>query len=165
MDRPRPRPRSCVLDRPPRQGGCGLSSERPNRRGGHPTTNVLLTGGRLEGRLGVVASYLLVANETAESPELLHAATEIHARDIAAEFVIVVPATPLNLLQQFEGTAKSPRGLAAQRAQSTRRHLESLGIRVRSTRIGNWDPYVAIEEELVNNKYTAMVFPTLPPGV
>src|SRR2546428_8849286 len=101
-------------------------------------------------RLGEVASYLLVANETAESQELLHTVSEIHAEDPGAEFVIVVPATPLNLLQQFEGTAKSARGLAAQRAQSTRQKLESLGIRIRSTRVGNWDPYVAIEEELLH---------------
>jgi hypothetical protein len=128
-------------------------------------SNLLLTGAPWESRLGVVASYLLVANETAESPELHHAVAEIHTHDSNAEFVIVIPATPLNLLQQFEGTVKSARGLAAQRAQSTRRYLESLGIRVRSTRIGNWDPYLAIEEELANDKYEAIVLSTLPPGV
>jgi len=96
---------------------------------------------------------------------MLHAVAEISAHDPEAEFVIVIPATPLNLLQQFEGTAKSARGLAARRAQSTRRHLESLGIRVRSTRIGNWDPYAAIEEELLNENYQAIVVSTLPPGV
>ncbi len=111
-----------------------------------------------------MASYLLVANETAESQEMLHAIDEINHDDPGAEFVIVIPATPLNLLQQFEGTAKSARALAALRAQSTRRHLENLGIRVRSTRIGNWDPFVAIEEELVNDKYEAIVLSTLPPG-
>jgi hypothetical protein len=112
-----------------------------------------------------MASYLLIANETAESPEMVHAVAGIKADDPDAEFVIVIPATPLNLLQQFEDTAKSARGLAAQRAQSTRRHLESLGIRVRSTRIGNWDPYVAIEEELLNDNYEAIVLSTLPPGL
>jgi nucleotide-binding universal stress UspA family protein len=112
-----------------------------------------------------VARYLLVANETAESQEMLRAVAEINDADPNAEFVIVIPATPLNLLQQFEGTAKSARWLAAQRAQSTRRHLESLGIRVQSTRIGSWDPYTAIEEELVNEKYEAIVLSTLPPGV
>jgi hypothetical protein len=96
---------------------------------------------------------------------MLHAVVEINAHHPDAEFVIVIPATPLNLLQQFEGTAKSARALAAKRAQSTRRHLESLGIRVRSTRIGNWDPYAAIEEELLNKKYEAIVLSTLPPGV
>ena len=79
--------------------------------------------------------------------------------------MIVVPATPLNLLQQFEGTAKSARWLAAQRAQSTRQKLESLGIRVRSTRIGNWDPYLAIEDELLHEEYEAIVVSTLPPGL
>lgn len=112
-----------------------------------------------------MSSYLLVANETAESSELLRAVTEINGDDPDAEFVIVIPATPLNLLQQFEGAAKSARGLAAQRAQSTRKRLESLGIRVRSTRIGNWDPYTAIEEEVGNGEYEAIVLSTLPPGV
>jgi len=112
-----------------------------------------------------VASYLLVANETAESQELLDAVSLIHAQDPGAEFVIVVPATPLNFLQQFEGTAKSARGLAAQRAQSTRQKLESFGIRIRSTRVANWDPYIAIEEELANEKYEAIVVSTLPPGL
>ena len=112
-----------------------------------------------------MASYLLVANETAQSKELLDAVAEINAHDTDAEFVIVIPATPLNLLQQFEGKVKTARGLAAQRAQSTRRHLESLGIRVRSTRIGSWDPYVAIEEELATAKYEAIVLSTLPPGI
>ncbi|TAN32040.1 hypothetical protein EPN29_09935 [bacterium] len=115
--------------------------------------------------MGAVAGYLVVANETAESPELLSAVAEIHARDPRAEFLIVVPATPLNLLQQFEGTAKSARALAAQRAQSMRRHLEDRGIRVRSTRIGSWDPYVAIEAELAAEEYEAVVLSTLPPGV
>ncbi len=112
-----------------------------------------------------MASYLLVANETAESPEMLHAVAEINTHDSVAEFVIVIPATPLNLLQQFEGTAKSARGLAAQRAQSTRLHLESLGVRVRSTRIGSWDPYEAIEDALMADTYEAIVLSTLPPGV
>ena len=112
-----------------------------------------------------MASYLLVANETAESQELLDAVSLIHAQDPGAEFVIVVPATPLNFLQQFEGTAKSARGLAAQRAQSTRQKLESFGIRIRSTRVANWDPYIAIEEELANEKYEAIVVSTLPPGL
>ena len=112
-----------------------------------------------------MASYLLVANETAESEALLHAVSKIHTRDPDAAFVIVVPATPLNLLQQFEGTAKSARWLAAQRAQSTRQKLESLGIRVRSTRVGNWDPYLAIEDELLHEEYEAIVVSTLPPGL
>jgi hypothetical protein len=112
-----------------------------------------------------VSRYLLVANETAESQEMLHVVSEINADDPDAEFEILIPATPLNLLQQFEGTAKSARGLAARRAQSTRLHLESLGILVRSTRVGNWDPYAAIEEEFENEKYEAIVLSTLPPGV
>ena len=112
-----------------------------------------------------MSSYLLVANETAESQELVHAISEILGQDPGAEFAIVVPATPLNLLQQFEGTAKSARGLAAQRAQSIRQRLQSLGIRVQSTRVGNWDPYVAIEDELLHEEYDAIVVSTLPPGL
>lgn len=112
-----------------------------------------------------MADYLVVANETADSPELLHAISGINAQDPGAVFVIVVPVTPLKLLQQFEGTAQSARALAAERAQSTRQKLESLGIRVRSTRLGNWDPYVAIEDELLLAEYEAIVVSTLPPGL
>ena len=36
---------------------------------------------------------------------------------------------------------------------------------MRSTRVGNWDPYMAIEQELANEKYEAIVLSTLPPGV
>jgi len=96
---------------------------------------------------------------------MVHAVAGINAHDPDAEFVIVIPATPFNLLQQFEGTAKSARALAAERAQSTRRHLQSQGIRVRSTRIGNWDPFVAIEQELMSDTFEAVVLSTLPPGV
>ena len=112
-----------------------------------------------------MANYLVVANETAESPELLRAVTDIHTHDPDSQFVLVVPATPLNLLQQFEGTAKSARALAAQRAQNTRRNLEDHGIRVKSARIGSWDPFVAIEAEVVQQQYEAIVISTLPPGL
>ena len=111
-----------------------------------------------------MASYLLVANETAESPEMVNAVAGIHADDPDAEFVIVIPATPLNLLQQFEGATKSARELAAQRAQSTCRHLQNQGIRVRSTRIGNWDPFIAIEQELMSDTFDAIVLSTLSSG-
>jgi hypothetical protein len=43
--------------------------------------------------------------------------------------------------------------------------MEDRGIRVRSARIGNWDPYVAIEAELAAEHYEAVVISTLPPGV
>src|SRR2546428_12945000 len=109
----------------------------------------------------VVASYLVVANETADSPELHHAVAEIHKHDPDAEFVIVIPTTPLNLLEQFEGTVQSARVLAAQRAQSTRRYRESLGVRALSTRGGNSDPYIAIAQEPANAKHEAIVLSTL----
>ena len=95
-----------------------------------------------------MAVYLLVANETAGSPELERAVLELQSQDPEAEFEIMVPATPLNLLQRLEGSFKSGGALAAHRAQGTRRRLEQLGVRVRSTRIGNWDPFLAIDVEL-----------------
>ncbi len=112
-----------------------------------------------------MAVYLLVANETAGSPELARAVLELHQQDADAEFEVLVPATPLNLLHQLSGSFKSPGALAAHRAQGTRRRLEQLGLRVRSTRIGNWDPFVAIEAELVQGRYDGVVISTLPPGV
>jgi hypothetical protein len=68
-------------------------------------------------------------------------------------------------MQQFVGTVPSARALAAQRAQSTRKRLEGSGLRVSSTRVGDWDPTVAIEHELERENYAAIVLSTLPPGV
>jgi hypothetical protein len=43
--------------------------------------------------------------------------------------------------------------------------LEEAGARVAAVRIGNYDPFVAVEEELHGSNYDAVVISTLPPGL
>ena len=50
-----------------------------------------------------MARYLIVAHQTASSPELLERVKALHAGDPAAEFTLLVPATPTgHLLHNWE---------------------------------------------------------------
>ena len=54
-----------------------------------------------------MALYLVVAHQTAASPELLEKLKEIDAEDADAEFVLLVPATPVgHLLTWTEGESQ-----------------------------------------------------------
>jgi hypothetical protein len=112
-----------------------------------------------------MAQYLLVAHQTADSPELRSQVVTLIHEDPAAEFVLLVPATPVALLQAVGGEARSAVGVARQRARRARTLLESAGARVAATRIGSYDPLVAVEDELRSGHYDAVVVSTLPPGV
>ena len=49
-----------------------------------------------------MSSYLVVAHQTATSPELLQRLSELAAEDPQAEFTLLVPATPLTHLLVWE---------------------------------------------------------------
>ena len=51
------------------------------------------------------------------------------------------------------------------RARRARSLLEEVGPRLTGARIGNYDPLLAVEEELRSDNYDAVVISTLPPGV
>jgi len=109
--------------------------------------------------------YLLVAHQTADSSELRSEVAELHHADPAAEFVLLVPATSIGLLQAVAGESRTAIGVARLRARRARSLLESAGARVIAARIGSYDPSVAIEQELRGNSYDVVVISTLPPGV
>lgn len=109
--------------------------------------------------------YLLVAHQTADSPELRSKVIELLDEDPAAEFVLVVPATPIGLLPAVGGENRTAIEVARLRAGRARSLLEGVGARVTAARIGGYDPLVAVEEELHGGTYEAVVITTLPPGV
>ena len=111
-----------------------------------------------------MARYLLVAHQTAESAELLAAARELAREDDGAEFVLLVPATPVgNLLIWEEGATAA---VAARRAADGRARLEAHGLRVIEARTGDSDPMAAIADELhAGRRYDTLVVSTLPAGV
>jgi hypothetical protein len=110
-----------------------------------------------------MGKYLLVAHQTAESPELLVAAKDLAARDSHARFTLLVPATPVrHLLTWEEGETKK---VARARARSAAAWLQGNGITVVGARVGDADPVSAIDDEfLAKRRYNAIVISTLPPG-
>jgi hypothetical protein len=113
------------------------------------------------------ARYLLVAHQTADSPELRAKVVDIVREDPDAEFVLLVPATPLGYLTELElgGERRSALLVARERAQRARDLLLRAGARVAATRIGSHDPIRAVEDELRYERYQAVVISTLPAGL
>ena len=111
-----------------------------------------------------MARYLLVAHQTAHSDELLQAARELARHDPHAEFVLLVPATPVgSLLVWEEGETVD---VARRRAASARAGLEEGGLRVVEARSGDQDPVAAIGDEMhAGRRYAAIIVSTLPAGI
>jgi hypothetical protein len=111
-----------------------------------------------------VAGYLVVAHQTADSPELREQLLALTREDSVAEFTVLVPATPpSNLLVWEEGEAKE---IARQRAEESQRSLEQAGLRVDAARVGDHEPLQAIGDELEAHRgYKVIVISTFPAGV
>jgi bacterioferritin (cytochrome b1)/nucleotide-binding universal stress UspA family protein len=106
--------------------------------------------------------YLILANQTAASPELTSAVQEIIKKETNAEFVLLVPATPVeDLLDWQDGDSET---IAKRTAQAAKEHLEKVGAKVARTEVADPSPVKAIENELERHqeKYTAIVISTLP---
>lgn len=110
-----------------------------------------------------MARYLLVAHQTAQSDELRAAAAGLARDDPAAEFVLIVPATPVvNLLVWERGETHD---VAQRHADAARERLESDGLRIVDARPSDADPVAAIDDELhAGGRFAAIVVSTLPPG-
>ena len=111
-----------------------------------------------------MARHLVVAHQTAESDELRKRLEELAAEDPQAEFVLLVPATPVtDLLVWEEGRSEEA---ARRRADAARRQLEGAGLKVVDARVGDGDPHTAIGDELRTEEgYSTIVVATLPAGV
>jgi cell pole-organizing protein PopZ len=108
---------------------------------------------------------LIVAHQTAGSPELLERVKALAAADPAAEFTLLVPATPTGQLLHTgeEGEAKQ---LARKRAGEAMASLAAAGIPVAAARVGSHSPLEAVGDELqARPGYDRIVLSTFPPGV
>ena len=106
--------------------------------------------------------FLVLANQTASSPELTSAVREIIKKDAATEFVLLVPATPVeDLLDWQDGDNET---VAKRTAQTAKEHLEGVGARVIRTEVGDPSPVKAIEDELQGHQenYHGILISTLP---
>lgn len=111
-----------------------------------------------------MARYLVVAHQTAGSPELREQMLALSREDPVADFTVLVPATPpSNLLVWEEGDAKE---IARQRAKQSQESFKQAGLKVDTARVGDHEPLQAIGDELEAHRgYQAIVISTLPAGV
>ena len=106
--------------------------------------------------------YLVLANQTASSPELTSAVRKMVEKKADTEFVLLVPATPVeDLLDWQDGDNET---IAKRTAQAAKEHLEGMGAKVVRTEVGDPSPIKAIEDELQchQEKYDGIVISTLP---
>jgi bacterioferritin len=106
--------------------------------------------------------YLVLANQTASSPELTSAVRKMVENKADTEFVLLVPSTPVeDLLDWQDGDNET---IAKRTAQAAKEHLEGVGAKVVRMEVGDPSPVKAIEDELQRHeeKYDGIVISTLP---
>jgi nucleotide-binding universal stress UspA family protein len=108
-----------------------------------------------------VARYLVVAHQTADSPELIAELQRAKASDPASTFVLLVPATPVQHLGGW--TEGESREVAAQAGERAQKKLERHGIRLSEIRVGDADPVeAACDEWNERPDYDEVILSTLP---
>jgi len=106
------------------------------------------------------ARVLVVANRTAESPELLAA---LNARAVRGpcEFTLLVPATPHGLAWAADPGAAGNEEAEHHRAAFVD-ELRAEGLDVAGAKVGDGDPLAAISDECNFNEYDELIVSTLP---
>ena len=105
------------------------------------------------------ARVLVVANRTAESPELLDA---LRARTVQGpcEFTLLVPSTPHGIRWAADPTAGGEEAELHRTAFVD--ELRREGLDVAGARVGDADPLAAIQDECNFNSYDELIVSTLP---
>lgn len=105
------------------------------------------------------ARVLVVANRTAESPELLDALRTRTMRG-PCEFTLLVPSTPHGI-----AWAADMHGAGAEAERHRKGFVEELrneGLNVGDAKVGDPDPLAAIQDECNFNDYDELIVSTLP---
>jgi hypothetical protein len=105
------------------------------------------------------ARVLVVANRTAESPELLTALQERAGRG-PCEFTLLVPQTPHGLAWAADPDAGQQE--AERHRQAFVEELREEGIDLAEAKVGDGDPLAAIQDECNFNDYDELIVSTLP---
>ncbi len=111
-----------------------------------------------------MSRYLIVAHQTAASPTLVERVRAVSRNDPAAEFLLLVPATPVRHLlsrRRREGEAETAARISAEEAKAV---FTEAGINLIDTRVGDASPMDAIAAELKRHPgYAGLIISTLPP--
>jgi len=109
-----------------------------------------------------MAKYLVVAHQTVTSPRLLDKLRQLHQQDPAAEFTLLVPATPIHHLLFFKGGDREAETVARDLATEAAQKFREQAIPLTETRIGAHDPREAVDTELAEHSgYAGIVISTL----
>ncbi len=109
--------------------------------------------------MGTQARILVVANRTAESPELLEALSERAAHG-PCTFTLLVPATPHGIAWAGDMHAGEPE--AEQHRRAFVDELREAGLDVHDAKVGDPDPLAATADECNLNDYDELIVSTLP---
>ncbi len=105
------------------------------------------------------ASVLVVANRTAESPELLSALRARH-QEGAAEFTLLVPATPQGVSWAADMHSGDPD--ADEHLEHLADNLRREGLEVTGAIVGDGDPLAAVSDACHRDSYDEVIVSTLP---
>jgi hypothetical protein len=109
-----------------------------------------------------VASILVVANRTAESPELLDALRKRAAQGDAV-FTLLVPSTPHGVAWAADMHSGAPE--AEEHMNSAVEGMRSAGLNVTGGKVGDPDPIAAVQDEVNFTTYDEIIVSTLPGGI
>ena len=110
-----------------------------------------------------MARYLVVAHQTVTSPELVKQVRVLREQDKDAEFVLLVPATPVRHLLLRRGDEHDAEATARRRAERGRALFAKKGLPLLDAKVGAPDPATAIDREVeAEPGYTGFVISTLP---
>jgi GABA permease len=110
-----------------------------------------------------MARYLVVAHETVTNPALLKQVRAIREQDEAAEFVLLVPATPVRHLLFRRGDEQDAALVARKLADRAGKLFAKKGLPFSDVRVGSAHPIEAIDAEVTANPgYAGFVISTLP---
>jgi hypothetical protein len=107
--------------------------------------------------------YLVVAHETVTNPELLKQVRAVREQAGDAEFVLLVPATPVRHLLIRRGDEHDADVAARKLADRARALFAKRGVPLSDVRVGAPDPIEAIDGEVeLNPGYAGFIISTLP---
>lgn len=107
--------------------------------------------------------YLIVAHQTADSPELLEAVKGIVAEQPEATFGLVVPATPVAHLGRW--TEGESMAVAAEAGVRARDAMAAHGIDLSEVTVGDANPVYAAADAFNRADWDHVLVSTLPAGV
>src|SRR5438105_10056922 len=115
-----------------------------------------------------MATYLVVAYQTANSRALLAGITSRGQLELDSGFVLLVPATPIEDLIRVSPEPNEDRIQVATRvANEAAELLRAQGLKIEGTIVGDSAPLTAIGDELRANpgKYDGIIISTFPTGM